>query len=46
MAFRLKQPVDKLDADDIRSFRKRAILKAKKHVKSRNMNKFIERDFL
>ena len=46
IAFRLKHPIDKVDADDIRSFRKSAILKAKKQVKSKNMNKFIERDFL
>lgn len=46
MAFRLKQSVDKIDGDDIRNFRKSAYLKAKKQVKSKNMNKFIERDFL
>jgi hypothetical protein len=46
MAFRLSMNVDKIDADNIRSFRKTAFLKAKKQVKSKNMNKFKERDFL
>jgi hypothetical protein len=46
MAFRLRMNVDEIDADDIRTFRKAAFLKAKKQVKSKNMNKFKERDFL
>jgi hypothetical protein len=46
MAFRLRMNVDEIDADDIRNFRKLAFRKAKKQVNSKNMNKFIERDFL